>query len=361
MGVSALTLLEHADEGNLSPDGETDLVASVIEVLAVLIVRQTDGVCTQLLDEHGVLIVLLGGQSVALVDAVLMAGNAAQRGGHAVDGEAFVRGDLEGTDTDVGVNFVNCLVVALQLCGDGVQVRLVHAPQLCIGNVDGDFGISRAADCRSDFVAVAILDGVQNGQVVRSVGDEALDGEVCTAVLSGNGGDHDAGAAVVVQIKVCVGHADQVDAAVQAAVEGEVGRSGIHGRSILVADLDGQLVLALVAQIGDVCAEDGEAALVGGGDLTIDLHGGVQGSSQNFNVGAAASQRLLGLHEGAGVNAGGAQIAAVAVVAVHSVPSVGQVDLLGGVVALGEGQGPVFVQGNDLSHRYDSFSISLVV
>ena len=49
---------------------------------------------------------------------------------------------------------------------------------------------------------------------------------------------------------------------------------------------------------------------------------------------------------------------AVAVHAVHSVPGVGQGDLLGGTLALGEGQGPVFVQRNDLSHRYCSFWFS---
>ena len=105
-----------------------------------------------------------------------------------------------------------------------------------------------------------------------------------------------------------------------------------------------------MAQIGDIGTEDGEAALVGGGDRAVDLHGGVQRSSEHLNIGAAALTGLLGLLEGAGVNAGGAQVAAVAVVAIHSVPGVGQVDLLRHMVALGEGQGPVFVQGNDLSH-----------
>ena len=350
MLVSALALLEDADEGDLSPNGETDLIASIVKVLTVLVVCQTDGVGAQFLDEHGVIIVLLGGQSVALEHAVLMAGNTAQRGGHAVDGEALVGSDLEGTDADVGGDLVHFLVVALQGGDNGVQVGLVHAPQLGIGNVDGDLSVGRAADSRSDLAAEAVLDAVHDGQVVSGVGDEALDGEVCAAVLGGNRGDHHAGAAVVVQIKVCVGHADQVDTAVQAAVEGKVGGRGVHGRGVLVGDLDGQLVLTLVAQVSDVRTEDGEAALVGGSDLTVDLHGGVQGSSQNFHVGAAALAGLLGCGEGAGVNAGGAQVAAIAVVAIHSVPSVGQVDLLGGVVALGEGQGPVFVQRNDLSH-----------
>ena len=101
------------------------------------------------------------------------------------------------------------------------------------------------------------------------------------------------------------GHADQVHAAVQTAVEGEVGGSGVHGGGVLVGDLDGQLVVALVAQVGDIGTEDGEAALVGGCHLAVDLHGCGQSSCQHLNVGAAASQRLLGLGKGAGVDTGG--------------------------------------------------------
>ena len=44
MLVSALALLEDADEGDLSPNGETDLIASIVKVLTVLVVCQTDGV-----------------------------------------------------------------------------------------------------------------------------------------------------------------------------------------------------------------------------------------------------------------------------------------------------------------------------
>ena len=356
--VSGGVLLKDADEGDLSPDGEAQLVTCVVEVLAVLIVGQTDGVGTQLLDEHGILVVILSGQGVALVQTILMASHAAQRGGHAVDGEAVVRGHSIAADTHVGVDLIKGLVVLLQAGGHGVQVGLVHAPQLGIGNVQGDLGAVAGAHAGSNFVAVAVLDAVHHGIGLFAVGDPALDLKGGTAVLGGLGGDLDAGAAEVVQVKVGAGHADQVHAAVQAAVEGEVGGSGVHGGGVLVGDLDGQLVVALVAQVGDIGTEDGEAALVGGCHLAVDLHGCGQSSCQHLNVGAAASQRLLGLGKGAGVDTGGAQIAAVAVHAVHSVPGVGQGDLLGGTLALGEGQGPVFVQGNDLSHRYCSFWFS---
>ena len=79
--VSGGVLLKDADEGDLSPDGEAQLVTCVVEVLAVLIVGQTDGVGTQLLDEHGILVVILSGQGVALVQTILMASHAAQRVG----------------------------------------------------------------------------------------------------------------------------------------------------------------------------------------------------------------------------------------------------------------------------------------
>lgn len=76
-------LLEHADKRDLCPDSKAQLVAGIVEVLAVLIVCQTDGVGAQLLDDQCILIVLIGGQSVALIHPVLMAGDTAQRGSHA--------------------------------------------------------------------------------------------------------------------------------------------------------------------------------------------------------------------------------------------------------------------------------------
>jgi len=153
---------------------------------------------------------------------------------------------------------------------------------------------------------------------------------------------------------VAVRHADQVNAAVQAAVEGKVGRSGIHRGGVLIADLNDQLILALVAQIGHIGAEDGEAALMGGCHLTVDLDRSRQRSCQHFHIGAAACQGLLRLCEGAGIHAGGPQIGTIAVHAVHCIPGVGQGDLLCRALPLGEAQGPVLVQGNDLSHRCTS-------
>lgn len=77
-----------------------------------------------------------------------------------------------------------------------------------------------------------------------------------------------------------VGHADQVDAAVQAAIEREVGGRGIHGRRIFVADFNGQLVLAVMAQICHISAENGVSALVGGGNRSVDFDGSGKGAAR---------------------------------------------------------------------------------
>ena len=69
MLMGSVTGLEYADEGNLGPDGEAQLVAGIVEVLAVLIVGQTNRVGAQLLDDLRVLIMILSGQGIALVQA----------------------------------------------------------------------------------------------------------------------------------------------------------------------------------------------------------------------------------------------------------------------------------------------------
>ena len=76
--------IHHADEGDLRPDNKAQLVAGVIEILGVLIVSQTDGVGSQLLDELCILVMILPGKSIALIKTVLVTAYAAKRKGSAV-------------------------------------------------------------------------------------------------------------------------------------------------------------------------------------------------------------------------------------------------------------------------------------
>ena len=355
MLMGSVTGLEYADEGNLGPDGKAQLVAGIVEVLTVLIVGQTDRVGAQILDDLRVLIMILSGQGIALVQPVLMAGNAAQRGSHTVDGEAAVRGDRKAAHTGVEDDLVIGLIAAVQTGGDGVEVRLVHAPQHGLGDMQSDSRVARGAHGTGNLPAVGVLKDVLDGKVVTGVGDKGLHGEVRAAVLGRLGGDHDAGAAVIVQIKVGLGDADQVDTAVQAAVEGKVSGGRVHRGGVLVADLNADLIVTGNAEVGDVSAEAGVAALMGHGVPAVDAHGSLQGCGGDLNIQTAAGQRLGGRLEGAGVDCGGAQIAAVAVHAVYGVPGMGQVDGLGFTLTLGEAEGPALVEGIQVSHEKISF------
>ena len=74
--------------GDLGPDDHTGLIAEVVEVLVVLVVRQTDRVRAQLLDELHILVVHLARDGIAQTLAVLMAGDAVQRIRAAIEEEA---------------------------------------------------------------------------------------------------------------------------------------------------------------------------------------------------------------------------------------------------------------------------------
>lgn len=94
---------------------------------------------------------VVNAQSVAFVQAVLMAGNTAQRGGHAIDGKATVRGDGVAAHTNIDVQIIIgfCSAAAGNY---GVQVGFVHAPQLRIRHIQGNGGViaGRVAEATSN-------------------------------------------------------------------------------------------------------------------------------------------------------------------------------------------------------------------
>lgn len=80
------------------------------------------------------------------------------------------------------------------------------------------------------------------------------------------------------------GHADQIYAAVKAAIKREVRRCRVHGRRILIADFDDQFVFTCVAKVGDVGPESRESALMGDGFHTVHPDGRLQGRRMNFTL-----------------------------------------------------------------------------
>ena len=76
--------------GDLRPDHHAVLVTEVVEILVVLVVGQPDGVRTQLPDEGHILVVHRAGDGVAHALTVLMAGDAVERVGTAIEEEAVL-------------------------------------------------------------------------------------------------------------------------------------------------------------------------------------------------------------------------------------------------------------------------------
>ena len=118
-----------------------------------------------------------------------------------------------------------------------------------------------------------------------------------------------------------------------------------------------QQVLALfLAQISDVCTESGVAALVIDGLFTVDIYGSFGVGTHEFHKYPAATKRLLGGGKCLGIPALAAVISAVAIVAVHSIPGVGQVHVRP-CCRVGSRQTgifpdklPVFIDVNNVSH-----------
>ena len=95
------------DIRDFRPDDHTGLITEVIEVLVVLIMRKANRVLAQLLNQLHILLVHFPGDGVAQPLAVLMAGNAVQRIGAAIEEEAFLGVYPEAPDAHAGGNGVH--------------------------------------------------------------------------------------------------------------------------------------------------------------------------------------------------------------------------------------------------------------
>ena len=90
--------------------------------------------------------------------------------------------------------------------------------------------------------------------------------------------------------------------------------------------------------------------------LAVDVHRGLLARSQNLYVNTAAGQGLPGRFEGPGIPAAATVIAAVAVLAVHRVPTVRQIHALPALRKLAGQAGvllnkfPALVQLNYVAH-----------
>ena len=228
------------DIGDLSPDDHTPLITEVIEVLIVLVVGQPDGGCANLADQVHVLPVVLGKQRVSDLPAVLVPGNAPQGIFLPVENEAPLGINGEGAAAEPGGNLIQNRAILKQLRLAGVQVGILPAvPQVDV--FDAEVGVP-AALIGSDNLSVGTQQAVADGLTGLVVGHENPD--LHTGIRSFHRrGDLNAGAAVIIQIKMGIGNADQVHVPVKSAIEGKVRYLGIHPAIGGVVHQNGQQVV----------------------------------------------------------------------------------------------------------------------
>ena len=253
------------DIGDFCPDHHAVLVAQVVEILVVLVVCQTDGVCAQLPDQRHVLIVHLPGDGIAQTLAVLMAGNAVKRIRLAVEEKAFFCIHREAAQPHLGGHFVHRLAVLHQTNHAGVQVRVLHAvPQ--VGSIQMEGGLFAFAP--GNRVALGIQQFHHNSALAFHQRFHLNVGAAFFQI----GGDFHAGVAKVTQCNVVFVHHQQAHIAVDAAVEGKVRFLGINAVVDAVVYLHRELVFCL-QQLRDLCPEGRIAAVMGAELLAVQQHG----------------------------------------------------------------------------------------
>ena len=302
--------------GDLCPDHHAVFVAQVVEILVVLVVCQTDGVYTQLPDQRHILIVHLPGDGIAQTLAVLMAGNAVERVGLAVEEEAFFRIHREAAQTYLGGHFVHRLAVLQQADNTGVQVGVFDAvPQ--VGSIQMERGLFALALCNDAALSVQQLH--RNGALALHQRFHLNVG----AALFQIGGDLHAGVAKVPQCNVVFVHHQQAHIPVDAAVEGKVCFLGVDAVVDAVVYLHRELVFCL-QQLRDLCPEGGVAAVMSAELLTVQQHGGAGVDALKLQPDLLLFRVIHRSRKAGAIGAGTPPIIVVAVLSVHGVPSVGQ-------------------------------------
>ena len=156
------------------------------------------------------------------------------------------------------------------------------------------FRVLRIRAGGSNLVAFTVFNLVEHGVILIRTADKTAQSKGGIPGVRELRCDHESGGTVIVKVKMLAGHRDQVHTAVQAAVEREVGMVRIDIGSILIAHTDGEQVCAiLTAEVCDISPEEGVATLVVHSLLSVDIHGGHQGSGRDLHIQPAAGERLV--------------------------------------------------------------------
>ena len=328
-----------ADVRDFRPDDHAVFVAQIIEILIVLIVRQTDGVAAQLTDERHVLVVHLAGDGVADALAILMAGYAVQGIGLVVEEETLLRVGAERADAERNLQFVGHDAVILQLDAAGVEIRIFHAVP-AVRLFDADDGIKPRA--RADGLSL----GVDERDAHFAAGDAALHADIGRIAVR-RGRHADTAGAEIVQREMNLVDDQQTNRTINAAVEGEIRLLGIDAVVFAVVGDDDE-VICFGKQRRNVHAERGIAAVMDADFPAVygDRCGCVDAVEFEPDLFAVPVKRRAG--KGTLVSAASALVIVSAILSVDVVPGMGNVDLDG--LSVKTGELPALTEINRLAH-----------
>ena len=256
--------------GNLRPDDQTALITQVVEILVVLVVGQTNGVCAHLTNQIDVLKMVGAGDGIAFPGTVLMAGNAAQRIGLTVQDEAAFGVNLKAAAAEADTPLIEQRIAVQQFRAQRVEMRVfAPVPEMSIFQREVRLGVGSRRLGGSDS-AFPIKNCPAQRLAARQAGQERLGTDIGIGALH-RGRDLDARRAIIVQIKPTCSHAEQRDRAVQSAVKSEVGFLRIHMVIGGIVNLHENLVL-LIQDLGQIDPPGGIAAIVAGNIFSIHNH-----------------------------------------------------------------------------------------
>ena len=317
------------NEGNLSPQNETGLVAQIVEILIMLIVGQTDGIGAHLFDQRHILLMISLGDGPALVQTVLVTGHTMQRHILAVKPEAGIGINMEAAVAIGHANSVQDLFLIHHGSLAGIAAGIGNAvPQMRLFHINKNMGMTGSLSLSdAHHIALSILQLHLQGAAFR-IDREQINAGLAYIVRRYK---HSIGA-VHQQIKVSILNLDEVHITIKTAVESKVSILGIHV-ALCIGDHHGQHIAFGQKGIGQFVTERGEAALMGSQFSAVAVNG-------SHMVGALELDVLLLALGGIGqvdlVGADAAPVVTAAVLAIESIPGVGQRHRSKGLAFLGK-------------------------
>jgi len=132
---------------DLRPYHHTVLVTKIVEILIVLIVSETNGICAHLTDKSHIGIVMLTGNGVTDSLPVLVTAHATERIGLAVKNKALIGINTEGTAAKSRGYLIPRHTVNVKNRLAGIEIGILNTvPEMCLFDNDGLIVVIANAD-----------------------------------------------------------------------------------------------------------------------------------------------------------------------------------------------------------------------